>query len=119
MIEVGEGLTRALDKAKVPINGAFWLYLTESERWRLVFASRRVNEYGPRRMYEDIQRVLATYGVQKKLFLSDITVMETNAPLFVSLRKAIKTGRGLTGIRFGQSSVNGHYVEDAYIYRLT
>jgi hypothetical protein len=35
------------------------------------------------------------------------------------LRQVVKTGRELSGIRLTGNSINGVYVDDAYIYRMT
>ncbi|MBI4312697.1 MAG: hypothetical protein HY681_13080 [Chloroflexi bacterium] len=116
MIRAGETLTRALDQAKVPINGAFWLYSSESERWTLVLVSEQVGESGPRKVYGDIQRVLLSLTTKKKLRLSDITVMEDTAPLPSALRNVLEPAMNVRGMRLGGNVVNGQYVEDAYLY---
>jgi hypothetical protein len=45
-------------------------------------------------------------------------VADMNAPLIALLKAAISTGKGVGGIRFSRNTINGHYIEDAYIYRL-
>jgi hypothetical protein len=45
--------------------------------------------------------------------------VKDNDPLVLLLRKAIVTGPGISGIRFTSNSVNGTFIDDAYIYRLT
>jgi len=49
----------------------------------------------------------------------DITVVKDNDPLVVLLRKAISTGLGISGVRFTNNSINGTFIDDAYIYRLS
>jgi len=34
------------------------------------------------------------------------------------IRKVIGTGGSIQGIRFSQNAINGHFIEDAYIYRI-
>lgn len=119
MIEAGKRLLRALDSSRLRFSGAFWLYMSDSEAWRLVLVSQEVNIHGPRKVYGDIQDVLLKSQERKKLRLSDITVMENDAEFITSLRRAVGTSDGIAGIRFSRNSINGHYIEDAYIYRLT
>jgi hypothetical protein len=38
MIEAGANILRSLDKAKLVVRGALWLYLSEENCWRLFFA---------------------------------------------------------------------------------
>jgi hypothetical protein len=45
--------------------------------------------------------------------------VKDNDPIVVLLRKAISTGPGIAGVRFTNNSVNGTFIDDAYIYRLT
>ena len=50
--------------------------------------------------------------------LDDVAVAKPNAPILRLLRLAVRTGPGITGIRFTKNVINGHLIEDAYIYRL-
>jgi hypothetical protein len=56
---------------------------------------------------------------QSKIPLKDITILDSNDSLITLLRLAIKTGDGISGIRFSQNVINGTLIEDAYIYRIT
>lgn len=118
MVQAGRTLVRALDTARVPVSGAFWLYSGEAGRWQLALASSRVKRFGPSKVYEDVQAVLARITLPKKLFLSDITVMETDAALMLSLRRENKRGLIRPGTRLSRTVINGHSIEGAYIYRL-
>ena len=54
-----------------------------------------------------------------KVSLSDISVVENTDPLVTLLRTAVKTGMGIAGLRFSRNTINGHFIEDAYLYRVT
>jgi hypothetical protein len=56
---------------------------------------------------------------QPKIPLKDVTVIDSNDSLISLLRVAIKTGDGMSGIRFTNNVINGALIEDAYIYRVT
>ncbi|MBM4026393.1 MAG: hypothetical protein FJ280_13470 [Planctomycetes bacterium] len=56
--KAGEALVRALDQAGVKVQAAFWLYLPESDEWRLYLALPEVAQRGPREAYERIQTIL-------------------------------------------------------------
>jgi len=58
-------------------------------------------------------------NAQARIPLKDIAVIDSNDPLIKLLRVAIKTGGGISGIRFTKNVINGTPIEDAYIYRIS
>ncbi len=119
MIAAGKSFTERLDKIRFPIRAIFWMFLTEPNKWRLIISSPTVSNLGPRRAYQQIQNILA-YGPPPKinLPLDDISLVETKHALVQLLSTAIGTDKGISAIRFSQNTINGQYIEDAYIYRL-
>ena len=114
----GETVIRALDEAKFRVDAGFWLFLTDSNHWRLMLASPEVRLEGPKKAYRRVQAALSkveTPGVS----LQNITVVDNGDSLVTLLRSAIRTGPGISGIRFSRNTINGVFIEDAYIYRLT
>lgn len=119
LIESGRSLIQTLDDAKVEVDAALWFYFPDIESWKLIISVPRLIKKGPREAYEAIQkaaRKLERGGVQVPL--SDVTVAKKNTPLLDLLRVAVRTGPGISGVRFTQNVINGNLVEDAYIYRL-
>ena len=55
MIEAGANILRSLDKAKLVVRGALWLYLSEENCWRLFFARPEVRVFGPKAVYKKIR----------------------------------------------------------------
>jgi hypothetical protein len=120
MIETGAELTRLLDQAPLVVSASLWLYIPESNIWRLIIASPEVRTYGPKKVYQKIQPILSQILEEElSIGLKDISVVENNNPLIALLRMAIRTGDGISGIRFSRNTINGHFIEDAYIYRMT
>lgn len=119
MTSAGAELITRLDKAGFSVFAALWLYLPESETWRLIIASPEVRLDGPKKAYKKIQSVLARIPLDKpRISLSDISVLDSKDPFITSLKAAIQTDKGISGIRLIKTSVNGHFIEDAYIYRM-
>ena len=116
MVKAGTELTRSLDESGMSVSASLWLYLPDSNLWRLTFASPEVGKLGPKKVYERIQAVLSK--TSSILELKDISVVENDYSLISLLRIAIRTGDGISGISFKSNAINGHYIEDAYIYRL-
>ncbi len=120
MIEAGAELTRLLDQTSLVVSASLWLYIPESNIWRLIIVSPEVETSGPRKVYQKIQPVLSQILEEKpSIGLKDISVVENNNPLIALLRMAIRTGDGISGIRFSRNTINGQFIEDAYIYRMT
>jgi hypothetical protein len=120
MISAGAELTRRLDASRFIVSASLWLYIPETDGWRFVIGSPEVRTRGPRWAYKQVQSVISKMPeAQAKIPLKDITVIDSNDPLITLLRVAIKTGDGISGIRFSQNVINGTPIEDAYIYRIT
>jgi len=118
MIEAGNELTRQIDLAHLGARAVLWMYLAEHNTWRLFIALPKLNEEGPRKMYKKIQSVLAKIpGHQPQIDLSDISLIDTRDPFVSRLRSLVKTGPGISGTRVSDSFVNGHSIDEAYVYR--
>lgn len=120
MIQAGADLVRRLDEAHLAVNASLWLYIPDINLWRLVIASPAVKEEGPKKIYQKIQSVLSQASDDAfKVTLSDISVVENSDPLITLLRTSVTTGIGISGLRFSRSTINGHFIEDAHLYRVT
>jgi hypothetical protein len=119
MQSLGNALTVALDEAGLDIRAAFWLYLPDQNSWRYVFATPLALTRGPKRIYQKVRSILShRKDVLKGINLSGISVVPPDVTLIALLRRAIQTGRGISGIRFPRNTIDGHFIEDAYIYRI-
>jgi hypothetical protein len=120
MIQAGAELTRRLDEAHLEVHASLWLYMPDKNLWRLIVASPAVRQDGPKKVYQQIQTILSKMSDQTwKIPLHDISVVEDNDPLIASLRTSMGTKDGISGRRFSRDTINGHFIEDAYIYKMT
>lgn len=119
MIESGAKLIQKLDERSVRPDAAFWLYSPDIQQWKLIFAEIKVGTVGPKEIYKKIQETISSLGDElQEISLDDIALTEPEAPIVALLRVAIRTGPGISGIRFTRNVINGTLIEDAYIYRL-
>jgi hypothetical protein len=119
MVDAGARLASKLDEMGVATTAALWLFEPELNEWRLVFASPEVATRGPREIYEKIR--VAIKELQDKATavpLSAVVLMDANADLIRLLRTALKTEGGINRIRFSKDVINGHFIDDALIYRI-
>ncbi len=118
MIDAGAVLTQSLDDHGLPVQAAFWLFDAEINEWRLVIASSEAASKGPRAVYRRIQEALDQLGPQASAApFSAIRVVEPGTELVRLLGTAVRTGSGIGRIRFQKNVINGHFIDDALIYR--
>ncbi len=118
MIDVGAKLTSKLDEIGLPVTAALWLFVPDLNEWRLLFASPEVSSKGPRTVYEKIRHALDDLGADGSAVpLSIIGVLDADADLVRLLKVAVRTGPGVSRVRFSKNVINGHFIDDALIYR--
>ena len=119
MIEAGAELTSKLDEVGLPVAAAFWFLVPDLNEWRLLIASQEVSSSGPRTVYEKIRRTVEELGDRSAAVpLSIISVLDADADLVRLLKLAVRTGPGIARIRFSKNVINGHFIDDALIYRV-
>lgn len=116
MIAAGAELTRTLDRARWPIVAALWLFESENNHWRLLLASPSVDEEGPRESYKHVSEALR--ALHPAVPLESVKVVPSDDPIVSVFRSAYRTAASVEGRRLFRSAINGHFVDDAYVYRL-
>ncbi len=117
MIRLGADLTRRLDHLGWPVVASLWLFDSQRNSWRLVLASPRANTAGPREAYQSVQSALTDLNTTS-LSLNDIVVVAPEDPLIRLLASVIKVQPGLSGLRFSRNVIDGHFIDDTYVYRM-
>lgn len=101
------------------MSASLWVFVTDAETWRLFLASPIVDSSGTRKAYRRVQQILSRSAeVRAIIQLQDITVVGVSDPLIATLRSALKTGAGISGIKFSRGMINGMWIEDAFFYRM-
>ncbi|MGH9945674.1 MAG: hypothetical protein ACRD6X_00565 [Pyrinomonadaceae bacterium] len=120
LIDAGNRLTRLLDENRFDATASFWFFIVDSGVWRLIIASPNVDSDGIKGAYKKIQEILSKppHG-DGSIHLKDITLLSPSDPLISLMKIGMRTGNGISGIRFSKNLINGVLIEDAYIYRLT
>ena len=119
MIAMGDAVLRRLDRSGFRVPVALWLYKSGPVGWHFVIASASVGRLGPLWAYRKIGAAIRSIESSSEVFtVHNVTATTNTDPLIVTLRKAQTTGPRMDGVRLTQQAVNGHFIEDAYIYRV-
>jgi hypothetical protein len=116
MIAAGAELTEALDRSQWPIVASLWLFHPESNQWTLVLASPAVDRDGPRESYRHVSDALRV--IDAAVPLASVSVVSSKDPLVDAFRSAYRADRDIEGRRVFRSAINGHFVDDAYVYKI-
>jgi hypothetical protein len=118
MIEAGASVVKGLKKRRFVVDAAVWLYLSELNRWRLVLATPGLRRDGPKKAYKRLLQNLRSMDTHR-ISLEDVALADSRDPLIQVIRHALRTYRSPNGIRFSREMVQGQFIEDAYVYRLS
>ena len=119
MISVGESLLKKLDKTDAKVTATFWLFLSEERSWKLFFTSELVKSEGPKKYYKKIVDALKTFKDKEiTISLNDIGVTDNSDKTALLLSGEFHTGQNILKKRISRETINGHFIEDAYIYRM-
>ena len=118
MIKAGAKLVERLDAEQSEIKSAFWFYFSEDKNWKFIIASPLVDSLGPREYYKKVVDANSDALEEEEVIsLNNIGVTNTANQIVRLLKFAVSTGGEISGIRFSRSTINGHFIEDSYIYR--
>jgi len=118
MMKVGATLIERLDAKSSEIKSAFWLYFSEEKTWKLIISSPLVDSEGPRDYYKRVVKANGVASAEEEIIsLNDVGVTNTSNQIVQLLKFMITTGDNISGIRFSRNTINGVFIEDAYIYR--
>ena len=116
-IEAAGRLVAFLDEQDLPVRSALWLYDGDAERWRFVIAFRE-DRKDVTSFYLDMAKAINRAGQKDILDLSRVDVVDPNRSIFTALKGVIQV-EGNGRVRFSKNRINGVYLEDALIYRLS
>jgi len=114
----GERLLRSLDEAHFETSSAFWFLLPKPSGWRLFLASPAADSLGGEEAMTNVGRALSSLSPPSTLNRAEIAIVSPNHSLIILLRKLVRTGPTIGGIRFRDSLVDDFKIQDAYVYRM-
>lgn len=129
MVEAGRQFVRQLQE-NVALTAGFWLFVPESNSWRLYVATADLRDLGARPLYLVAQRLLQEQrhlqvmkgeiqgGGLFTLTLPDIYAVDDRQQLVGTLRTLAERQNRRADFRVSRTTANGHFIEDAYIYTI-
>ncbi|MFP4173929.1 MAG: hypothetical protein ACLFV4_13570 [Candidatus Hydrogenedentota bacterium] len=119
MIEAGAKLIERLDATNSEVKSAFWLYSSEEQTWKLVIASPLVDEEGPRDYYKRIVDANMLANTEEQIVsIFDIRVASPKNHITQLFANVFGETASVWGCRFSRNTINGVFIEDAYLYRV-
>jgi hypothetical protein len=117
-IHLGEILIEGLQEANFPLAAAFWLYTEERGRWRLILASPLVDEKGPMNAARKVDKLIRSKPELRPLIFVGMSVKSPKEDLVRALRALRPYLKDEKGFRVSGQPVDGHFIQDAYVYIL-
>lgn len=107
-ISEGRALVDGLKTAGLVIEGAYWLYVTDIERWKLQIVTREA-EAGSTALYGKAIKVSRDFD-----FLERVQFVSPSSAVFRGLQTL--GNFGTRGRRVSHHMFDGVYVDDAFVY---
>jgi hypothetical protein len=117
-IDRGAEVLDALDRAKVKVAVAAWMYLSEYEDWRLILSARQFDALDIRDAYGLLHDSLAAAGLTRRN-TPTIMILPLTDPSIKALRRIFAKAKNVEGMRLGGQMIGDRFVEDAYVYRIS
>jgi hypothetical protein len=115
----GRKIIETLDELGRTVDVGMWAHLPEYDDWRLVVASKKMNQESLRSSYTELLKMLDREGIdfQER---SAILLRPMGDPFIQELRRKYHKAVGRTneGLRIRGEYFGNQLVEDAYVYRI-
>jgi hypothetical protein len=117
-IDFGKTIWQTLrGNKKFPVDGALWLFKSDSDLWHLLIATPRVDEIGPRKAYKELAEITRSIPADSTQHLR-IELISPKQPLYQALRSVFGKTASVEGARLGNTQIGGMYINDAYLYEI-
>lgn len=114
--EAGKKLLELIDEEFNPLS-FLWIYFRDVSNWKLIITSKKFDNKPIAESYKSLIDKFGNTQEFKNIGISNISIVATDNPLIKLLRTAIGTDMSISGIRFTSNTINGVFIDDAYIYR--
>jgi hypothetical protein len=120
-VEEGKLLLSELDKRKLDIKAAFWIYDDSYSSWKLMIASSSNSldvKNDVLKAYGVLTEVIRSIPNLSTLSGSDVVLIPVDHPLIKNIAPLIETGTEIANITLSKTLVNEAYIEGMHLYRM-
>lgn len=116
LVATAGGLIRALEQKKIPVRGAMWVRLEETNGWRLWIVSSKATD--KKEFYQAVSTALPDIEKEHADFsISDVELKQDSDPVIQALAMFIRA-EGVNSIHMSRNMVNGVYTPDGIMLRM-
>jgi hypothetical protein len=112
-----ERIVSALESSRVRVSVAIWVQFPEYEDWRLVIASKDLDDLDLGEAYLKVNRILKNAGMTV-WDIPLIFIMQTTDRFIRALRKTFGKASTVVGMRLGAQTWGDRYVDEALAYKI-
>ena len=117
-IERGSELLQALERAKLKVGVALWVFLSEYEDWRLIVSARQFDSLGLRDAFRLLHESLAVAEFTPEN-TPPVMILPRTDPFVRELHRLFAKTKRVEGMRLGGQMIGDRFVQDAYVYRIS
>jgi hypothetical protein len=117
-IDLGRKVIAALSRAGIPVTVGLWAFVSEAEEWQLTIATPLVDELGPLAAYGKVHKAIQKAHLEGEFPLRGVFLRSPRDRILRLLEKESRAlGKlGHEDYRLVNPSIEGSFVEDAYLY---
>jgi len=115
-IREGREVLEALLASNFPVEASYWLRRSDEVRFDLIVSTELYDKQGPRRCYREIDRILESAALSETLAAESVSVVSGEDDISLALRSVLLPQGTFRDERLKDTSINGVYIPDAYIY---
>ena len=116
-VPLGAKIIEALDHSDLSISVALWAYLSDYEDWRLVLASRKLDEVNLSKASGLVDAALQAAGISYEQ-TPTLAIRKMSDPFIRDLRRMFGKAKSVEGMRLGGQLSGDRFIEDAIVYRI-
>jgi hypothetical protein len=119
VIDEGRRLIRALHASGFEVDAAYWLFISDSERWKLFVASPIREREGAFQAYSRLNSISNAIDPPLRIERSDVALARCEDRRVKALEKRFIFKREKTDAVIEHASLDGEYFEAVYLYQLS
>jgi hypothetical protein len=119
VIDEGRRLISELRKNQFEIDAAFWMFRSESERWRMTIATPLYDREGPRKVYSRLITVYDAIEPPLRIQITDVALARSEDRRVKDLQCRFIFKRETIDAIIEHVNLDGEYFRAVYLYQLS